>query len=99
MFFKTKEVKAEEEISEVKCEVCKHKIDRIDAQTVMCEYCFSSCGSRIIGDWIRDINAYFCPMHTVNYDIRRNRYGVTTYFKNIPATEQEVDKDGKPIKK
>ncbi len=79
---------------EVKCETCKHKIDRIDAQE--CKKAWQGFYNFILGVYTDKI--YFCPMHRVKWDVI-NTIGKTKYYKTIPAHEVEVDKNGKEKKK
>ena len=81
---------------EVKCETCKHKIDRIDAQEVKKKYYTRTEWECLLQSMIERI--YFCPMHRVKWDVI-NTIGKTKYYKTIPAHEVEVDENGKEIKK
>lgn len=77
---------------EVKCHVCKHKVDKADAQKVECyEYDMYHL-SGIFYRW-------YCNMHTVHYN-RYQKFNDHTdhYFKIIPAREEEVNEDGSVIK-
>lgn len=87
------------ESQEVKCEVCKHKIDKIDAQQV--EYQdHSSYLAMFYASRTRDRKKYYCPMHKVKYEVERDiELGEVKYYINVPATVKEVDIKGEEIKK
>ena len=86
------------EPKQVKCETCKHWIDKEDAQKVK------------TGGWR---NIFYCPMHNVLYgemeekyenEISEHGYCTSTlitrkYYKIIPEQRVECDKNGKIIKK
>ena len=67
----------------VKCEVCRHWIDKEDAQIVF----FNTFG------------VYYCQMHKVPYDSVVSWRGESEYFKTIPEHKIQVDINGKEIKK
>lgn len=75
------EAKPETNPEQVKCETCKHWVDKTDCQEVLVE---NGCDG---------YKTYFCPIHKVKYDLIR----CGAFFKIVPTTEQEVNEQGKPI--
>jgi len=66
----------------VKCEECKHLIERSDAQEIKVAY-----------SWSRDKGVYYyCPMHKKSYDRVLEGFWGILYFGEV-----EMDKNGTPI--
>lgn len=71
---------------EVKCSVCKHKIDNFDAQAILL-----TSGHYDAYNSYPKYN-YYCPLHVVPYDEQRlDRNYSVHFFKTI---RHEVNKDG-----
>lgn len=88
---------------QVKCEECKHWIDKVDAQEI------SNASSHLLGS--EQDALYYCLMHTKKYDKVSYRYDLKgkfvgiighaispIYLKRIPEQWIEVDENGKKIK-
>ena len=86
MFKKKKEEVKEDKMKQVKCKTCKHYIDKEDAQEVVSE---SGWGSSY---------EYFCILCPNPYDEIRFYSQPITYWKNVPAKQIQVTKEGKPLK-
>ncbi len=71
---------------QVKCETCKHWVDKADCQTVH------------YTDFWGMTSSYYCPIHNLPYDSKINLGGMIKYFKTIPAHEEEVTETGEPVK-
>lgn len=79
--------------NQVKCETCKHWIDKEDAQKINDNSLISSR------------QTHYCPMHKLPYDRVESGTWITQdrgciehkYYKTIPSKEIEVDITGKPI--
>lgn len=85
MFNPFKKQKEEPKQELVKCETCKHLIERGDAQLL---------STRSF------LRYYYCPEHRKPYDgYSYDSEFRIHYFKTIPAQTIEVNEDGKPIKK
>lgn len=98
MWFETEKVKKEipetKEVKEVKCETCKHKIDIEDAQEVK-KFNFYSAdfGNRLS-------TTYYCNMHQLSYTKEYMYFRGSTYYKHIPAHDEQVFlKKEKKVKK
>lgn len=90
MFFKQKDPFEDK----VKCDECKHWIDKRDAKIVRRTY----EGWHDLGEEI------YCPMHKKSYDRTDefrdiDRKIKVCYFKTLPEHEIEVDENGNEIKK
>lgn len=85
-----KSIKEEsKESGKVKCETCKHWVDKVDAQKIVDKF-WGSFG-------LNETNLFYCPMHKVPYDvIWQTNLGKKSYFS---SAEREVDEKGKEIKK
>ena len=93
--------KKEEKKKQVKCETCKHYVDKEDAQEI--EVFNHVCGKE---------KEYYCPLHIVKYDFVEYTYrspnyvwggGFTKekreYYIEVPAKKVRVTEKGKVIKK
>lgn len=73
----------------VKCEECKHYVDKSDAQEM-------KTGSKLdfIGDDLRRVTeyVYYCPLHKRKYDRKSSGWCGSYYYK-----EMSVDENGEPI--
>ena len=97
--------------NQVKCEECKHWIDKEDAQKISVETCgitvnnrFKTCiefSDELYGGGHYGGYIYFCPMHKKSFDeiIYWNEVptGKTSenYYIEVPATRMEVDENGR----
>lgn len=82
---------------QVKCETCKHYIDKIDAQAV-------EIGEGWDGKRPVKFYHYYCPMHRKPYDVSRSSYNYEfemhefKFWRIIPEHQEQVNQDGTPYK-
>ena len=91
MIFRKQIEKIESE--KVKCDECKHWVDKEDAQEITHESYYDDFFSQQTID-------YYCPMHKKPYEVVKSYIGGDiVYSKLIPEHYIEVNEKGQEIKK